>query len=160
MIDQITLIKRIWKIGAVVLAVTALVFGGLFWLLGVTLASSEDWEDSAGETSCVSCGGNVNVNTNTNENKNKQEQTQENNQTVEITQNLTQTTQVPAVATAVPTQQPVTGPNVLGMALSLGALPLGLAFARFGRGRLRVKKEESLTTVADRLVELRRQKTG
>ena len=160
MIDQITLLKRTWKTGAAILAVIALVFAGLFWSLGATWASYEDWEDSRGEESCEDCGGNVsvntNTNTNTNENKNKQVQKQENNQTVEITQNVTQTTAAPAVAAAVPTKQPETGSGVLGLALSLGAAPLGLLMARFGRRRkIGAREEKSLSEIAYDLVEQR-----
>lgn len=81
------------------------------------------------------------------------EQNQENNQTVNIT--------VPAVAGAstVPVKQPETGVGVLGMASMAGAGPLGLALARYGRGRIRAKKEENLAEEAFNLVAKRQGKS-
>jgi len=105
---------------------------------------------------CVTCGGDTNTNTNTNNNNQEQNQTQNNNQTVNVTQNATQ----PAVTTAaVPVKQPETGPGVLGLATMFSAAPLGLALARYGRGRvITSRKEENLAGIAKSLVESRQSK--
>ena len=80
----------------------------------------------------------VNVNVNVN-------QTQENNQTVNVAG------QVAGVST-IPLKQPETGVGVLGMASMVSAGPLGLALARYGRGRIVAKKEEDLTSIASDIV--------
>lgn len=80
----------------------------------------------------------VNVNVNV-------EQKQENNQTVNVTGEV-------AGISTVPVKQPETGVGVLGMASVAGAGPLGLLLARYGRGRIVVKKEEDLTSIASDIV--------
>lgn len=102
--------------------------------------------------------GNVNNNTNTNQNTN--------NININNTQNQTQTVTVAAAApaaqaAAAPAKQPVTGPSVLGMVAMAGGLPLGLALARFGRGRAVVgKKDEDLATIAFSLTRNRLDRKG
>ena len=80
----------------------------------------------------------VNVNVNV-------EQKQENNQSVNVTGQV-------AGTSTVPVKQPETGVGVLSMASVAGAGPLGLALARYGKGRIVGKKEEDLTSIASGIV--------
>ena len=95
---------------------------------------------------CVTCGGD-NTNTNTNTNENTQEQTQTNNQTVNIT-----ITESQVLGAKTPTVQPETGVSVLELATMLGAGPLGLFLARYGRGKIKSNKKEGLTSFANEMV--------
>lgn len=91
-------------------------------------------------------------NTNTNTNTNTNSQTQTNNQTVTVNNPAV----VPAVLGAsVPRKQPETGLGVLGLLSMFGAGPVGMALARYGKGRVKAR-EEDWTGVAMGLLGTRR----
>lgn len=94
----------------------------------------------ASPSPCVACG------------ENNQTQTQENNQTVNIT--VESSGQV--LGAKVPQVQPETGVSVLGLVTMGAVAPLGIALARFGRGRMvNGKPEENLENIASNLVKER-----
>ena len=101
----------------------------------------------------IVCVQNNNNNENTNNNNNSQDQSQEmeNNQTVNITNSVPTAT---VAGVSVPLKTPETGVGVLGMATMFSAAPIGLALARYGRGRLvsHKKDEEDLMEIANSLV--------
>lgn len=87
--------------------------------------------------------------------------------TQNVYQNVNQTVNVTAPAAAVPEvkgasiplKQPETGAGVLGMTAMFGAAPIGLALARYGRGRMVIeKKEEELAQIAGNSFKLRQGK--
>lgn len=75
-------------------------------------------------------------NTNTNTNTNTNSQTQTNNQ------NVTVNNPAAVVSAAVPRKQPETGLGVLGLLSVFGAGPVGMALARYGKGRVEAKEED------------------
>lgn len=110
---------------------------------------------------------NENENENTNSQKqnqennqnqdNDQENDQENNQTVNVTQNVTTGGTGTVAGTSTGLKQPETGLGVLGTTSMFGALPVGFALSRFGRGRIGAKREEeSLSEIGSNLVESRK----
>ena len=94
---------------------------------------------------CTTCGS-----TNNNDNNNDID--------IDIENNQTQTQNVNVTTAAVPVKQPETGAGVLGLATMFSAAPIGLALARYGRGRITTRKEENLAGIAKSLVESRQGK--
>ena len=83
-----------------------------------------------------------------------QEQTQNNNQSQTV--NVTNTSTPQVLGTSVPLKSPDTGVSVAGLMTMFGAGPLGLALARFGRGRAFIaKRKENLAELAKNLVDNR-----
>ena len=96
---------------------------------------------------------NTNININNNKNEQKQEQKQENNQTV----NVTTTQEVvsgggfvrAASKSAVPVKQPETGVGVLALTSLAGSGFAGIVLARFRKGKIAEKNQESLSEFAN-----------